>query len=746
MTEATLVLDDAPGNSQSGIRLFLCCAVSAGLLGYLLWQTGWSQFDDAVKVVPLPPLFMAFVALVASVFLAGARLVILARYTGHKVPFASALAAVCLGQIAGLFLFQIFGQLVVRSALLKRSGVPAATSVYLTLYERLTALILLLVFAAAGAFWIFGSIAIDFESGGRDFVAMIIGGLFVLVFTSYWAWGTHFKAAWSTVEKGLPFRLLLNVAVTLGIQFCTLASFVVLALAIAPTIDLERIVAASAIIMFAGAFPISMAGWGIRELSAVFAFGAIGFPNSQALLIGIAIGVLSLLTNLIVGVASAVLPARPHSAASDLTPHDHPMKVLGMVLPILAAMAIFFQIHVPLAGNQTNVNFADPMALLGGGLFLLIFLKDRPQWRLDRLYFFVGLMSTAIVLGFLHGLYTIGWTPWAATRVFGWLVILSYGATGALIVRTAQGDGISIVIRTIVSGAAAIVVFFLVCMVLKAIHIDPFLLPGRVAGFAVDANGFAFQLLVALALLLGCLSHWRWKGVVLMLLTIGVGLTGSRSGSIGFAVMVTVYMIVRRKIEAPTLIRILLVILALVAARLLLGELQRLSSDEVGVFLSQGTSSLAFVDARPGSTNEHAGTVSAGLQLFLQRPLTGNGLGYFMATYWNGSAGAHPIDSTAVSLLAETGILGFAAFLLPFLVLLVTEWRRARSSQDERAISIVMLLIAFSAMGLFYDLLYQRLLWFSFGVLLASELGASACSVNAATEFGPEKTSTPMCN
>jgi hypothetical protein len=51
-----------------------------------------------------------------------------------------------------------------------------------------------------------------------------------------------------------------------------------------------------------------------------------------------------------------------------------------------------------------------------------------------------------------------------------------------------------------------------------------------------------------------------------------------------------------------------------------------------------------------------------------------------------------------------------------------------------------MLLIAFSAMGLFYDLLYQRLLWFSFGVLIASELGVSTCSVRiAATELGLEK-------
>jgi hypothetical protein len=93
-----------------------------------------------------------------------------------------------------------------------------------------------------------------------------------------------------------------------------------------------------------------------------------------------------------------------------------------------------------------------------------------------------------------------------------------------------------------------------------------------------------------------------------------------------------------------------------------------------------------------------------------------------MATYWKDIGGyAHPIDSTAVSLLAEMGALGFASFLLPFLALLVTEWRRVSASQDNVAVSIVLALAAFASMGVFYDLLYQRLLWFVLGILIASE-------------------------
>ena len=55
--------------------------------------------------------------------------------------------------------------------------------------------------------------------------------------------------------------------------------------------------------MFATSVPISLAGWGMRELSAVVGLGAIGVPAHAALTAAVTIGIGSLL---VVGVLAAI--------------------------------------------------------------------------------------------------------------------------------------------------------------------------------------------------------------------------------------------------------------------------------------------------------------------------------------------------------------------------------------------------------------------------------------------------------
>ena len=265
----------------------LAATISLGLLAYLVSEVDWAAVQTAWRSVAIDSIVLSLVALAASVLLGARRLQILARGAGHDVAFANALSAVGLGQLAGIFFFQIFGQLLMHGALLRGSGVPAATSVFLTLYERLMALFLLVIFSLVGAVTIFGAFGIDTQSGGSDSVRVVIGGIAVCSVAGLLAWGAHFRSAWHQLEPGFFIRTTRNAIITTGIQLCTLAAFVALSAAVAPDISLYRIAAASTIVMFASALPISMAGWGVREMSAVFALGAIGFPALQAVLIGI---------------------------------------------------------------------------------------------------------------------------------------------------------------------------------------------------------------------------------------------------------------------------------------------------------------------------------------------------------------------------------------------------------------------------------------------------------------------------
>jgi hypothetical protein len=196
-------------------------------------------------------------------------------------------------------------------------------------------------------------------------------------------------------------------------------------------------------------------------------------------------------------------------------------------------------------------------------------------------------------------------------------------------------------------------------------------------------------------------------------MVIGIALTGSRSGIIAFVVVVTTYFLISWPRSKSTLIYILAAIAVLILAMSAFGScgLSHLSTRECWSISLLG-------GERPSSTEDHIATVTAGIKLFLDSPLVGNGLGYFMKTYWTVSQRAHPIDSTPIWLLAEFGILGFLVFVIPFAQIFFGEWRHARAGQ-QTAVALVLTLAAFASMSTLYELLYQRIFWITLGALLA---------------------------
>ena len=67
-------------------------------------------------------------------------------------------------------------------------------------------------------------------------------------------------------DRSFTLPILRNIAVSTLIQLATMAAYVTAAHAIAPTIPLLDISAGSAVVMLAASLPISLSGWGVREL------------------------------------------------------------------------------------------------------------------------------------------------------------------------------------------------------------------------------------------------------------------------------------------------------------------------------------------------------------------------------------------------------------------------------------------------------------------------------------------------
>ncbi|MBV9556859.1 MAG: flippase-like domain-containing protein, partial [Pseudolabrys sp.] len=319
------------------IRALVSVALIAGVVYLLLSRSEFSSvqaFSDALRPsVVLPIVVFAVVATALSVW----RLKLIAEDLGYRLPKRDAIAALSLGLLAGTVFFQMIGQLLARGSLLSRRGVPVAATVTLTIYERAAAAGVSLLLAIAGGWYVFGRITLDFEHGGLFFLKIVAGLTLGLLAGGWLAWGPK---ALAVAPKKLNFELWLpigrNVLISALIQFTTMAAYVTAAHALAPKVPILDLAAASAVVMLAAALPISLAGWGVRELSAILALGVVGVPNNAAFVVAVLIGAVSLVVVGVFAVSSLWSTSRTpvHITRGKTGPVLDYGKILAWVVPI----------------------------------------------------------------------------------------------------------------------------------------------------------------------------------------------------------------------------------------------------------------------------------------------------------------------------------------------------------------------------------------------------------------------------
>jgi Lysylphosphatidylglycerol synthase TM region/O-Antigen ligase len=653
--------------------------------------------------------------LTVGMLLSALRLKFIAADLGYRLSIRDAAVTLSIGQLAGILFFQLAGQMIGRAAMLAGRGVPPAASVIVSGYERIFALCVSLALATCGAIYLFGRLSFDLEAGGLTLIKLAFGLAAVVAAGAALAWGPRARAALRHLTLAVALRAARNAVISLAIQLSTLAAYVVAGLTLAPHIDFIALAAASCVIMFAASLPISLGGWGMREMSAVVALQAVGLPSASALLLALLIGVLSIAV-VAATAALQLLPERRHAPASGVAamPAIDYTMVLDWLVPIAAATAVFFQIYVPVGGNKLNVNLADPLVLIGAAMFVLRQIKDgRPAWRVPAFNTYLAVASAVIALAYLHGLVSFGWTEWAFTnRLLGWPMLLCYGATGALIVRRAHDEGLQTLLATCAAVGAAIAALDLGIVALINLGISSLLklVDYRIVGFSQNANAFAFVLLVALIAALTLEGRLRARSVLIAAILAGLWYSGSRAGEIA-----TCFVIGYAFISGVRMRPILSALAGATAVLLVLAVLPYTTFGHGGAAGPSAWVSLRFSD-NSASDFQHLMTVQQGLAMFISHPLFGAGLGAYMAEQLRQTGVALLIHSTPVWLLAETGLFGFAVFTYAGWRIFALEFSR----RGEMAGLLIVLLIAgFAVMAQAHDLLYQRAFWLLMGAALA---------------------------
>ncbi|HEU4662211.1 MAG TPA: lysylphosphatidylglycerol synthase transmembrane domain-containing protein, partial [Pseudolabrys sp.] len=434
-----------------------------GIIVFVTWNFGLAPTFGALQQLSLFTLGTAFVALLANAVAAALRFRTIAGDIGHTIGLRKALAAVSVGTLAGSAFFQLAGQLMARGVMMSRGGIPFASVVVMTLYERAVAAIISGLLALAGAYYIFGQIAVDQQTGGNNFIKIVIGLLAAATAGALLGYGRRAANAISPVMTGhFAVRLVRAIGLSLLVQLPMMAGYIIIAHALSPDVSLSELAAAASLVMFAASVPVSFAGWGIREMSAVFALGAIGVGAAKAVVTALLIGAGSLIAMAALAILSVTSwnQSAPTTAERTSPPIDY-MKLLMWSLPVATAFLVLFQIYVPISsGTLLNVNLADPVVILGGSIFLLqsITQQSPPQWRIPHLNLAIGAMTVVLAISLIAGAARFGYTEWAVVnRFLGWFVLLAYAATGALVIKAAGREGFDTILLTFVAATAAIV-------------------------------------------------------------------------------------------------------------------------------------------------------------------------------------------------------------------------------------------------------------------------------------------------
>jgi hypothetical protein len=722
-------------------------AVTAAALLLVLAQIDLGALARAAANMDATALAAAIAALAIGALLASMRLQLIARDLGYNMRTRDAVAALSLGQIAGSLFFQIVGQTIARGAFLSRRGVPLAGTLVMSGYERLMALAVSLALAAAGAWFLFGRITLDIEAGGAEFARLAAGLLLAFSACAVFAWGRDVarivRLADGPQAVGRIVRIL---ALSIAIQLSTMTAYVVVARALAPEIGIGDIAAAAAVVMLAAALPISLAGWGIRELSAIYALGIVGLSKEAALVVALVIGVAALAVVAMMAVTAMAAGAGRYATAPGHTAVRPPVDygaALAWCVPLLAAAAVFFQVHMPFASGRLNVNLADPLAIIGGVLFIAGVIRARrlPAWRLPGLNAHLIVITLLLCAAFVHGWMAYGWIAWAFTnRLVGWFVLLGYAATGALIVARGGDSGFSMLLRTFAVAAIAIVLLdaaIFIAVVLGA-RIPIEIIRYRIDGFSQNPNAFALQLLLAIGAITVAIGGPRKLVVMLSIALTGLWLSGSRSGLIALAVL-TVAIVLFGTVDRR---RLIVAYAAAATAILIINWLPEIVVAVVraGQAVADFAASLAGPGGAAGapftlpqrdfsalevvasgyqaSNTQRIASLQGGWEMFADHPIFGAGLGAFIEAYTRANNVPLVIHSTPLWLLAEMGIVGLLAFAAPFIRILKYETYQA-GLRDPARIFLLIALLGFAVMAAVHDLVYQRALWLLTGAALA---------------------------
>lgn len=749
---------------EMNVGRFVIVALSVALLAGVLWVIGPVNVLHDMMLFPIWAITSVLVLLLVNLVIVSSRLARILHHFGFDLPPGIASRASVSGHLAGLFIVSIFGQVVGRHLVLRRHGVSSVLIAALTAYERVVLVIVGGILCFGGALYLVNTTEIIKVFADIPIVEIFLTGGGGLAF-SVWIGRSRFER-WLIAQVGVKGNIVSFaeiILVTVFAQLVTLTLFVVAVIALFPDANVSHVIAAAAITSFAASLPLTVNGWGIRELAAVYTLGLLGIPSSSALAVSILVGLCSTLVILIaapvtlgksVGVVSSERNVKSTPLSSLERQNSYQIeKIAVWTIALFAAVLIFFQVHVALPSGVINFNLADPFALLAfaAAVTHCIYAARAPDWRIPGFNVALITISLLIVFAFVRGALEVGVTQWAlASRLMGWVVLLGYISIGYLLIRYAGYRGLRRFIETIFA-TGFVIVIFQIC--LRWAHVmgweGTFPVTSNFQGYSGNRNAFAFQLLLCSAAILAYSGFYersgrrglvragkvqndsrsslfrfpkgwtpRWALLVFIqgVLLLGIYYTGSHGGLITGAILLVAawaWNLADRRFVVGSIIIGAVCWFFPKAVFWLYKQTISLFHVLDSSLVSRGAKMTGTSRSDISGQTERLDSIIKGLDMWWDNPVFGVGLGVFFqnSTMWFDRPVL--IHSTPIWILSEFGLFGFIIFLWAFY--LVVRFLRIDGFGSSTNRLITFVLLVFSIFCLVHEIFYQRLFWLILG-------------------------------
>ena len=726
------------------IRVLFAPGVTIGLLALVVNYVDMEEVIETLSAVEAKAVFLMITLFLLNIPLVTLRLEKIFSLFEQKLAFATLLRATLSGFLGSLFLGSFFGQSMGRQVTLTEHHVRPETISAITLVERIITVLIGGSFCLAGALWIFEVSEFWTWINTTNIVFITFNIALCLAAILYFdALKSRFNSSFLTL---FPARKILAVLKIIGIsctsQLLSFVAFIIIILEVAPNTEFFNLVAATTVIVFAASLPISMNGWGIRELTSIAILGEIGISAPSALAISLSVGICAHLSFALL-LPYLLKKPKPTPTCPESASNQQKIKTVQLLdyyMITLTSVLILAQITIRPFSVGFSVNLADPFVLVYLSSFLIVAIKTKrlPEWRVPKFNLFIGLFSLVLIFGLLKGYTAIGFTEWAFFgRALGWFVLIAYMLFGFFIINQFGKLGIIRITETLILSLSIIIAVCFLVTIFPSIGIKLFDRANlsQFSGLVMNRNAFAFQLLICSALYVAfapflearktpARGHGMAKNFGLFealhgLVVLGICLTGSRAGILTWLIVTSCFMLAG--VVKPRLIfRSIAYAIAYVIAFLLIAKLGIFglsltgSNDQIAALGQFGVYSAESSDLLRWDT------IARGIDMWISNPFFGAGLGVFFETsriYYDQHIVIH---STPVWVLAELGLVGFTLLIVIALSVFKSAFLLDFKKPENACVLIIM--AHFLVFGLVHEIFYQRIFWLAIGLCLAVPL------------------------